>query len=841
METSREKSISGPAFRALLYAGGLMLVFGWLEYSTAWKFTLLGDLQATWPNLPAFRQWLRLNPNNPFNGTDAFAILLLAAGFTGLVWLELKQGGLSQLFEWMLATEKGAVAGLLVFTAFTARGVLANGPFPGDVSGSATWLVWDSLKHFTLPTYTNYNYGGSPFFLHYGPLFLYLSGALCVFTDNFEWTLKFTLFLFYAASAPAMYLAGRWLRIDRRMAWLAAAIYVMQPWRLKQTLIMGHQANLLLYILIPLAVAAGFRLAEEKEKIRWASINAIILAAIFYTHPVFARNTCLIWGGMLVLYLALTRKSPVRNLLFMGVTAGLFLVLAAGWLIPTLTENQYLCAKWFITGQASQAFASDAFQWVQPWRWLDWSNYRITLAGGFISSTHTRSQAYLGLAVILGFLALLWRLIRARVFFRDHRFVSVFAVFAALVLFIQFFGTVLPIKMLRFFTTQAPERWQVMVIIFLCLTLALAGQAWLELRPADWPRIFSLFFLVVWLDLGSAGILYYYQYFRIPESNSRLQPLLQQQAAAFPQDQIPNYRTVICHSWSYFSTLMHYSGSLPQMYGQCSPYGYWHEWAPLSAEYLTMGLTYFFYQAAEPKKRIMDRFSQDLSYITNVKYLAFASGKELQFSPESFLAAEDLKDGMTLTEVRWHSPVWVSSRLAPFAPLARPNRAWKYAFNPENGVEQEMIAMLDSMRLDYPANRARVIYYQGDSNLALPDSGVSVKLLSHQVFRKKEVLTLECPRECFGEFSISFWPALAVTLDGKPVAYYESGLHFVTLRLPAGTHTVSLTGGMTGRQAKTTSFSLTVLIILILWLSRGLFPALSRFREKIRLSVPEKL
>ena len=103
-----------------------------------------------------------------------------------------------------------------------------------------------------------------------------------------------------------------------------------------------------------------------------------------------------------------------------------------------------------------------------------------------------------------------------------------------------------------------------------------------------------------------------------------------------------------------------------------------------------------------------------------------------------------------------------------------------------------------------------------------PDDGLEVAVESFATEIKTTRVSYRASGEVIGQLAFTYFPQLDVRLDGQPVPFSRSGVGTLLLKLPAGSHVITVTGGLPPMQRQMLWVSLAA-AVGILMLPPGVF------------------
>ncbi len=199
---------------------------------------------------------------------------------------------------------------------------------------------------------------GSPNFVFYAPLSYYAVAAVHFFTDSLTVSMIIVIFLSFFFSGVTMSMAAA--KIFGRMgSLLAAIIYQILPFHLRDLYMRGTFAELLAFVWFPLIFFFMHDVHESGKK--GAAIGlAISYACLILTHLVSGFILTIIIGTYLIFYFFLARhKSPVKILLPLLVGLGL----SSFYLLPAVFESKFVQIEYIKNSAVGDYRRNFLFTW----------------------------------------------------------------------------------------------------------------------------------------------------------------------------------------------------------------------------------------------------------------------------------------------------------------------------------------------------------------------------------------------------------------------------------------------------------------------------------------------
>lgn len=199
--------------------------------------------------------------------------------------------------------------------------------------------------HFPVRWASDLRYG-EPIFNYYASLPYYIGALIHLLGFNFIWVAKILFVLSALISAVTMYFLGREL-FGKKAGFLAAILYTYAPYRAVDMYIRGALSETWAFVFFPLIFYTSL-LVSKKRSFLNASFLALSLAGLFLTHNV----TTLMFLPFLVLwwiYLVI-KEQQWKIILFLVLAAILGIGLAAFFLLPAISESNFIQTKYLTVG-----------------------------------------------------------------------------------------------------------------------------------------------------------------------------------------------------------------------------------------------------------------------------------------------------------------------------------------------------------------------------------------------------------------------------------------------------------------------------------------------------------
>ena len=151
------------------------------------------------------------------------------------------------------------------------------------------------------------------------------------------------------------------------------------------------------------------------------------------------------------------------------------------------------------------------------------------------------------------------------------------------------------------------------------------------------------------------------------------------------------------------------------------------------------------------------------------------------------------------------SAVTVSRRISPFE--AGGNAA------------ESAFAMIDSMDLDPTTGLLHTMLSRSGNRGALPTEP-TLKLLSHTVRVSSAAMSFVTSAESYCRLAYGYYPDLDVRLNGHNADYFCTADGFIGLRIPAGEHTIEISGRLSPLRRALFVVNVLLLFAAIYWVYR---------------------
>jgi hypothetical protein len=200
--------------------------------------------------------------------------------------------------------------------------------------------------------------------------------------------------------------------------------------------------------------------------------------------------------------------------------------------------------------------------------------------------------------------------------------------------------------------------------------------------------------------------------------------------------------------------------------------------------------------------------------VVNVNGTSFLTLKQQMEWDDRFVKADrkpPLAIGMTHQGL-----VLAANRVAPMAPDT-------LVADQSFIVARNWRRLLDTLQLNESNHSLNFIpAITGTPPESLPGQPV-LEIDSVGIRHQDAVTAFHVNTDCFVRVAVGYYPELVMTLDGRPIRFFETADHFTYIRCPAGRHVVRVTARLGGLRLVTLLLSLVSLptvLVLVLWRRR---------------------
>ncbi|MBK8960333.1 MAG: hypothetical protein IPM80_18440 [Proteobacteria bacterium] len=669
-----------------------------------------------------------------------------------------------------------ALLGVGVTRYYINSGAVFMGDATMHVEVSAA--VAEHLRHWSLPIWSNYWYGGFPLLEYYAPLFFYLSGALNLVLGDIHSAVKTVLFLGHFGSMLTMY----WFlsrAVERPShALIGALCYGLAFHHMHIILYRGDLHMTLVYLIYPLLFLHAedyFNGAIDARRlfVRMA-LTSFFLIIAHHAYAFFG----LLFFALFVLVRGALATAPAtaawRRL------APPYLGLAGGALMATFLLVPAVMDQAWVRGMPGLPF--EILVPTPPRAGFLKAMLKWQIVGD------RKNIGYLGLSV------------------------AAFAVIGACHAWRRRVPTALGLLaagLYALFTLRSGMQYNVKnmnFVVFYSAALAAFAPAMLERwraaipAPGRAPRVTVALMAILALDLGPSTFQYIYRdqidfkermYARIRTLDPNYRTIERQ--LIFRDPQSPEQESAAAFD-------PHMLGSVMPRAPLASPFGWVHEAAGLSFGYLVeIGKQ----MHRELAQNTLSGATLDGLFMSGVKYITFRDRYQYFTPPLPPSPDYTLDDG--LLELRHARPLIAAPRLVRADDIA--------GYDPSNEIETRryyddqafaydnddyaklVTPLLDAMSIDRRHGTAKAIpVLDREAATAAPagDAALDIEILDFKVDMTHVALRYRANIDSFGQLSFTYFPFLELRVDGQPVAFSRSAFNLIVLALPAGEHLVTL-------------------------------------------------
>ena len=291
---------------------------------------------------------------------------------------------------------------------------------------------------------------GSAALMNYPPLGGYLVAVTSLLTGDLISAFHVVLLIMTVLSGVAFYLCARTFAPPVASG-LAAALYVLAPYRMIDLHARFAFAEVLAFVWLPLLVKFLLDLRQRPGLVAWTGV-VIASTGLLFTH-VLSAFMFFVVAGPLVLWIVV-RDRNWQALGWLGLAAVATIGFSAAYALPLLVERgltytEYLTGAWWGDWRANFLFVDPASVGAQP------SPIRPLVELGFLYGV--------AVVVLSGFIATRSRDPEARIFLAA----SLIAMFLQLSISAVIWRLVPGMEILQF-----PWRFQTLLVLFSCLLIA---------------------------------------------------------------------------------------------------------------------------------------------------------------------------------------------------------------------------------------------------------------------------------------------------------------------------------------------------------------------------------
>ena len=722
----------------------------------------------------------------PIDLTIAAAIVL---SVVYVVWGEVKHGTCTALLQ-RAERSKHALLGLLMLASVViTRGYLSPGQvFMGDAETHMlrSWMFAEHFRNLDTPVWSNAWYGGFPLLANYGPLYFIVTALLTITVGDIHLATKLLLWGCHVGSIFTMFFFLRETTRRNLAAFVGSLAYALTFHRLHTILYQGDLQLSIVFLLYPLMLFLAERFIHTRQRARSTFVLLTLAEAVLVlNHQGYA------FFGLVFLAIYLTARlgvthgdflQRVRMLLYFGWTQVAAIVIGAFLVIPFLLDmDEYRGLN-----------GSSPFGILIP---NPWGPIMLAKMFRWEAIGDGGSIGYFGLSI--GVLAVIggWYAVRRR----HAPAIGLIAGSVASLLMVRQHGQY-NIKNIDFFMVfvSALSAWAVVALedsTVRSTSLDGVRRTWREQFPARIAVVMAALLLV---DLGPTT---FQSVFR--ENYEFKEPMYRKVLGLDGSYKVIE-RQVLTHDPTKSPGAFFDPNKLgiPSAYAATkTPLGFFHEGAGLS----------FGYNVERVKQLHRDLNGGHISdstaaglYLMGVKYVIFRDRYQWftpQLAPSSLFT---IRDG--ILQMTHATPLLASARLISVAdvngyPSTDDIRAKQYldrnVFDYKANYFQALVVpLIDRMRIDMDRGVADVLIARDPGlqiDLGRPDA-LRFDIESFSAELKQVTVRYRSSMDAVGQLPFNYFPYLDVAVDGRRVDFYRSAMNDILLRVPAGTHVVTIRG-----------------------------------------------
>lgn len=704
-------------------------------------------------------------------------------------------------------------------------------------------IVYEALKEGFSPFHTFMFYSGYPHLRFYSPLFHMLGGALGFLTggDNLL-ALRILLILIQVLSAGAMYWFLQRRTRDVQSAVLGTLVYVLTPWRVRHIPVLANFPMSLLYLLLPLMFLAMDRLIE-RPRLKTSLLLGLLIALAFLSHIVYAAFAVLFMAGVFLLghgksvpgqvgredcqavsqnakrklqsancrnqHTGPQRSSPdIRSSAFSIHWGRLKYYLLAGLAAFGL-------AAFFIV-----PFLAEYRSHVYPKLLMNIPGPDLLVFLGLKSGAGGYAGGYFGLSIVaLVIVAVVSLFFQSRLARRAQvPALVMMAVCLALAFVVPLLG-----KSFAFLTLGLlPER---LLLFFVFFASGLVASAWLFLksRIGFLGRRPVLFFCILLIPLAFDCLPAHVRV-RYPAKDEFLagKPKLYEYIAGRRPGKVLDL-SVLVDRIDEPIRIQAYPAMGFLFGGLATPLGpQYHQFAPKSMAYVYPWVNQVAADLADTTSRVFALNSLNALALLGVSHLIteprLVTVEQEGVEHDALLVKEGIDWNTRFVEPErkpWLVCGATGAGLALASSTIRPVPAESLVQSGEFYVAGDWREFLSLVRIDSSRKRLSFIPVRSGCRQQTLPGLPTVEILDSRIQHQSVNLKVKASCDCFLRLALSYYPWLRVLLDGEEVRFFETRAHFVYLRLPAGTHTIEVTAGLTPIRRWTLLFSVLVLVVCV--------------------------
>jgi hypothetical protein len=756
----------------LVLLGGLLLVH---QRLTMVKFKALKSAGYISPSL----FWQDVQEHVGLAGSDWLLAACIALVAVSLLVVEWRAKGLTQLYVYLVHSDRRVLIFLALFGAVCVRYYFAPGMYwGGDASAHLAYahLASRSLAAGEWPLWTNFLGSGTPYLQFYGFLFFVYVAALDLVCRDFYWSIKLALASAHIASGLGMFCFVRLLSNSRGAGLVAALAFMLSFWHVQQVLVMGRYPLSLFYALLPwvfYGVECALQTRDTKRRSAHILWGGIALGLLAWVHPGYA-----FWGTCFVALYSALRLAQERD------RAALWAVLFF-FAIGVLVGAVQTLPMWWERGYTVLRSGMVLTSIPDPnWRHLIyWSNHMLHAVPLPLEYAHWYG-GYIGVSVCALVLAAVYCSGRWRRVAGALPVLLCSLIVALLLVFAYRWSLLQALPPLR---AMNAARYLLFVVFF---ASALAGAVAPVLAGLlRWrQRGVALIIVALCLDLLPTTFLD----INTTPSGQRDEMLdeLATEAVEYGE-QMPPGRAIItlggmhpylAFSWSYFKTATPLAQAdpgnlLPASNLFANPFG----------QFLNRAL-------GQLSDGVGDEVKNSQLIRAGIKLL---NVRHVLATQEDGTTSWLTFGGQSPVLVAPRLALYESSRLQPtFSEEEVERMLWKPTGMSRLEVLEQVYPIVGLIRemevapRGSAAQRILLADYGGQPDLATEPS---VEVLAHRLFNQYVELEVDLRERAYARLAYAWYPHLRVEVDGRRVETWSTAGGFVCLPLGAGRHTIALT------------------------------------------------
>lgn len=743
----------------------------------------------------------------PIDVAIGVAILIVIAY---LVYTELARGALTAILR-RAETSRSILLLLLGFASLVITRYYLN---PGQVFMGDTethtlrsWMVAENLRNLQAPVWSNYWYGGYPLLEFYGPLYFVVTALMTLLFGDIHLATKLLLWLCHVGSIFAMFFFLREATGRSLPALLGALAYALSFHRVQIILYQGDLQLSVVFLLYPLILLLieRFLSGAARPRSTFLLFTCAVVALILNHHGYAFFGLAILGIYLLVRVVTWSGRTSdrLRVLAYFTLAGCGALLVSAFLLVPFILEASYARGMPVLPFSILVPNVRAPILFLKLFRWAAVGD------GG--------SVGYIGLSIgVLAALAIPHAIIN-----RVGPAIALAAGAAASLLMVRD-NIQYNVKNLDFF---------MFYVAALTAWAPLALEAFAPKRPvverlkAKWAEHFAarvtlilIGFLLV--DLGPTT------FHSVYREDYRFKEQMYQRLVAVGDSYKVIERQVLKYE----------SGGDPLKYVDAdklgvisaydrlqSPLGFFHEGAGRSFGYNVEMVKNLHRELNEG--RLSDLSILGL-YLMGVKYVLFRDRYRYFSPPLQASGHYALEEG--ILRLKHATPLILSTRVVSTSQVEGYPRAnlieTRRYFDPETydhsgrHFREIVLPLIKKMGVDMERGVADVLIAEDGWAASAPGRPVDlrVEITDFSVDLKAVTVRYRSNMDAFGRLAYTYFPYLAVEVDGEPVKFFRSAMNYILVPLPAGEHVLTTRGVASPLCKRTFLFSLVALLAVVL-------------------------